>query len=306
MYDELERAAGARSSAGMSLLGWLGVAVVFLGLVGTAGAFLALRFVDRQIDQATAQFEAWMEAPAAASGAAEHALVARTVARTLGELDALPAVDESAVTASVRRALANVSEVRAGSGQSSADRRANASDGPVEGTFRLTIGERTLSADLHADDESGSLVVRDADGRTLLDLSAHPEGGRLVIGAEGEVARIEAGPGSVSAPRWLPSPEDRGRDLERVVSGRAGSAEFGSVTWTSDTDPALLVADYRAMLEAEGWTIEAEHRLTDDGESSASMVAHLENPRRAIVFAAGLDRGETRVVLGWGEGDSGR
>lgn len=293
MYDELERAAGARPSTGLSLLGWLGVAVVFLGLVGTAGAFLAVRFVDRKIDETTAQFEAWMEAPATASATAsataEHALVARTVARTLGELDALPSVDESAVTESVRRALANVSEGRA-------------SDGPVEGTFRLTIGERTISADLHADDESGSLVVRDADGRTILDLSAHPEGGRLMIGAEGEVAHIEAGPGSVSAPRWLPSPADRGRDLERVVSGRAGSAAFGSVTWTSDADPARLVADYRAMLESEGWTIEAEHRLDDGGEESASVVAHLEDPKRAIVFAAGLDRGETRVVLGWGEG----
>lgn len=295
MYDELERAAGARSSAGMSLLGWLGVGVVFLGLVGTAGAFLAVRFVDRQIEQVAEQFDSWVEAPASIDG---EALLASTVSRTLGELNALPEMGEPARTAAVRRALSNSGPAlpRQASGQPD--------DGAVAGTFRLMIGESTISADLHADDETGSLVVRNDEGQTLLDLSAHPEGGRLLIGPGGEVARIEAGPGSVSTPNWLPAPDGRRTDLERVVSGRAGAADFGSVTWTSNADPVRLIADYRSALEADGWRIESEHELAEGTDGSASLVAHMDE--RVIVFAAGTDGGDTRVVLGWGAGDSGR
>lgn len=293
MYDELERAAGVRPRAGLSLLGWLGVGLAFFGLVGVAGAVVAVRFVDRQFEEVATHLEAWSEAPGEFRN---ESLVAQTVSRTLGELDALPAVDQATLARSVRTALADLPPA--------VSRRQSTE--PVEGTFRLKIGDGEISADLRADDEGGSLVVRDVDGRTLLDLSADPEGGHLVIGPEGEVARIEAGPGSVSAPRWLPSPADQGRDLQRVVSGRAGGAEFGAVTWSSGGDPARIVARYRADLEQEGWTIESEHRFEEGSDENASFVAHLEEADQVIVFAAGTDEGETRVVLGWGESESRR
>ena len=57
MYDEYERAVGARSGSCVSLLGWLGIAAVLVSLVGATGAFFTYRYVKGQVHQIAEQLQ---------------------------------------------------------------------------------------------------------------------------------------------------------------------------------------------------------------------------------------------------------
>lgn len=297
MYDELERAAGARPRTGLSILGWIAVAVATLGLLGAAGAYVAYRFVRHQVDEVVQQFRHVEAAPAAGA----ERLVARTVAHTLDELGAAPAaLDSDALAAAVGRAL-SVQAPRRPTSAPASDRSASQDPERVDGAFTLRTSEGSYTAEFQAGEDGGSLVVRRPDGRVVVDLAADDRGGRLLLGADGEVAHVEAGPGSVSTPAWLPVPDHRDRDVRRVVAGRAGDASFGAVTWTSSDDPERLVAAWARELEDAGWMVQAEHRLEADFDGrSASVVARDETRDRVALLAAGRDGGETRIVLGWG------
>jgi hypothetical protein len=315
MYDELERAAGARPSGGMTLLGWIGLTMLVFMLVGATGLFLAVRFVKNQVHEVVEQFE--MDGPLEVSP-----LVARTVARTLGELRATPEMDNDDVARAVSRALAVTQRLeriervtgradRSSAGNASASASASAevsahadarqdSGEELEGFFRIRTSEGEFTADLRADEGEGALVVRGPDGEVIVDLSADSEGGRLYIQGEGEIARIEAGADADGPPSWVPSIRGDRFDIEHVVSGHAGEATFGALTWRSDESPEAWIERYSEQLLDAGFEIRAEHRLDGMDEGSASVVAHHESSGRTVLLAAG-DEGEgTQVVLGWG------
>ncbi len=295
MYDELERAAGARPRSGPSILGWIAVGLTTVTLMGAAGTYLAYRFVRHQVVEAVEQFESVVAARAPAA----DPLVAGTVSRTLGELGLIPDDEVGSVASAVGRALA--------APRPAPDARAqNAGDGEaVEGSFRLQTGEGEFIADLRADDQGGSFVVRGPDGEVLVDLSGDARGGRLQLGIDGEVALIEAGADAEAPPRWVPAPALLGA-LEGIVGGRAGDATFGALAGRSPRDPEALVAEWRAELERDGWEVRAEHRLSGDVDGpSASAVARHPGSHRVVVLAAAREAGDTHVVLAWGEGIDG-
>lgn len=288
MYDdELERAAGVRPRGGMSALGWIGVGLAVVMLVGATGTWFAYRFVRAQVQEVVDRFDGAERGDVAP-------LVARTVARTLGEMGAAGSMDADELTAAVARTLG------------APRTRGPASDEGVDGFLRIRTGEGEFTADLQADDQGGSLVVRRPDGEVILDLSADADGGELVIRADGEQARFGAGRSADGPPSWLPAVDDRAADLQRVVSGRAGSSSFGALTWTSRRPAEVLVADYRERLEAEGWEIRAEHELRGRDEGSASVVGHRPSDGRTVLLAATRETEGTRVVLGWGVDPDGR
>ncbi|NNF38739.1 MAG: hypothetical protein HKN71_08730 [Gemmatimonadetes bacterium] len=320
MYDELERAAGARPGGGITLLGWIGISLLVFTLIGATGLFFAVRFVRTQVQEVVEQFEI-TEADEVSP------LVARTVARTLGELNAAPQVDTDDMTRAVSRALAVTSrmdvigealssrmarDIARGAnvevettGEARADAGAQESGEEVEGFLRIRTSEGDITADLRADDGSGALIVRGVDGEVIVDLSADEDGGRLFIRGEGEIARIEAGSEAQGPPGWVPTARGDRFDIEPVISGHAGEASFGAVTWRSDEAPEAWIERYTERLESAGFEIRSEHRLDGSGDDSASVVAHDAATGRTILLAAGSEGEGTQVVLGWGEADEG-
>lgn len=286
MYDEFERAAGVRRRPGISVLGWIGIGLVAVSLLGATGLWLGYRFVSQRVHEVTQRFEVRRPADAAP-------MVARAVAATLAEMGSAPAMDREDLTRAVSRALA------------APGRQERAAGDDVEGFLRIRTGEGELTADLRAGEAGGSLVVRDGGGDVVIDLSADAEGGRLFVRGEGEVARVETGDRAGGPPAWVPSVDDRPVDLRRVVSGHAGDGTFGALTWWSDGGPEELVEGFRERLEDDGWTIQAEHRLTGRGEESASVVGRRPDDGRTVLLTAGQEEGRTRVVLGWGQEPSG-
>lgn len=288
MYDEFERAAGVRRRPGISLLGWVGIGLLTLMLLGATGMWLAYRAVRGQVQEVVERVQ--LHRPTGAPR-----MVARTVARTLGEMGTAPAAQEDRIATAVARALA-VSGPEA--------RQVQVGEDEVEGFLRIRTRDGEVVADLRAGEDGGSLVVRDGDGEVLVDLSGDARGGRLYIRGEGEVARFETGDRAQGPPGWVPAVGDRVMELERVISGHAGEGDFGALTWLSSASPESLVDDYRERLEADGWEIRAEHRLESRDESSASVVAHRPGMERTVLLTAGPEDGDTRVVLGWGEASS--
>lgn len=286
MYDEFERAAGVRRRPGISVLGWLGIGMVTVTLLGVTGLWLGYRFVSQRFHEVTERLEVRRPADAAP-------MVARAVAATLGEMGSARAMDREDLTQAVARALAAPA------------RRDAATGNDVEGFLRIRTREGELTADLVAGETGGSLVVTGEDGDVLIDLSADAGGGRLFVRGEGEVARLETADHAADPPPWVPAVDDRPMDLRGVVSGHVGEGTFGALTWWSEGTPADLVDGFRAQLEADGWKIQAEHRLAGRGEESASVVGRRPDSGRTVLLTVGRQDGRTRVVMGWGEEPSG-
>lgn len=291
MYEEYERAVGAKSGSRISLLGWLGIAAVMVSLIGATGAFFAYRYVKSQVAEVAAQLRP-LERLVALD---ESPMVASVVARTLAAAHGVD-VDEDLGLAEVLEDL--TPEGPQSEGES------------IEGSLRIRTGDGDFTADLDADDERGRLIVRRPDGSAIVDLSADEEGGRFVLRVDGEEMRIEAGDRARGErPAWVDDLTPAPRDARFVLSGRIGGADFGAITWTDDDDPREWAARMRARLSDAGWRLEAEHDLRDQGSISASVVAHDPATGRALIFAAGTDDGATTLVQGWaerGEGAGGR
>lgn len=286
MYDEYERAAGARSGSGVSLLGWLGIAAVLVSLIGATGAFFAYRYVKGQVQAVAEQLLPLQTLAAVQESPMTRAVVARTLAAAGGsdEFDA----DEVATV--IRRSF------------DAAPQESRSRDESVEGQLRISTDGGDFTARLDADDDRGSLIVRGPDGAVLVDLSADEAGGRLVIGTDGDEVRIEAGNrAQARLPAWLSEIIDTPADAETIVSGALNGARFGAVSWTTRDDPDRLVERIRNRLTDEGWQLEVDHDLRDGGASSASTIARQPEAGRTIVVAAGSSDGETTVVQGWAE-----
>ena len=301
MYDELERAAGVRPSKGISILGWLGIALLTFTMIGVAGAFWAVRYVENQVHDVIEAFEVY-------EASEVSPLVARTVARTLGALEGTPAMDSDDLTRAVSRALAvstRLEDMGSAHFENQASASAQADGEEVEGFLRIRTSEGEFTADLRADEGAGALVVRGPDGEVIVDLSADAEGGRLYVKGEGEIARIEAGSNAAGPPSWVPSVRGDRFDIEPVVSGHAGEAMFGAVTWSSDESPERWIERYTERLIDAGYEIHAEHRLDGSDEGSASVLARDEATGRMVLLAAGEEGNGTQVVLGWGHDGEG-
>jgi len=307
MHDEFERALGVRRRRGLSPLGWIGVGLLTLMVLGATGAVLAYRMVSQEVQEIVERVQ--LRAPVEAPG-----MVARTVARTLGEMGTIPSVEEEDVASALSRALtasggtvsgADVSAESAGPvepvGPGSA--QAGFGDDEMEGFLRIRTDEGEIRAELRAGEDGGRLVVRGPDDQVLVDLSGDARGARLYLRGEGEVAGFRTGEHAEASPAWVPRVDGPTEDLQRVVSGQAGEGTFGAETWRSDTPPEALVDGYRARLEAEGWTIRAEHELRDRHGTSVSVVGFQESGNRMAVLTADREDGSTRAVLGWGEAD---
>jgi len=301
MHDEFERALGVRRRPGLSFLGWIGVGLLTLMVLGATGAFLAYRMVSQEVQELVERVQ--LRAPVEAPG-----MVARTVARTLGEMGTLPSVDEDDVASALTRALSasagRVSLADRPSRSESADggsAQATLDDDELEGFLRIRTDEGEIRAELRADDEGGRLVVRGPDDEVLVDLSGDARGARLFVRGEGEVAGFRTGEHAEASPAWLPRWDGPTRELERVLSGQAGDGVFGAETWWTDASPEAVIDRYRSRLEAEGWTIRAEHGLRDRHGTHVSVVGVQEARDRMAVLTAGREDGSTRVVLGWGE-----
>ena len=302
MHDEFERALGVRRRRGLSPLGWIGVGLLTLMVLGATGAVLAYRMVSQEVQEIVERVR--LRAPVEAPG-----MVARTVARTLGEMGTIPSVEEEDVASALSRALnasggtvsgADVSAGSAGPVEPGAP-QAGFGDDEMEGFLRIRTDEGEIRAELRAGEDGGRLVVRGPDDDVLVDLSGDARGARLYLRGEGEIAGFRTGEHAEASPAWLPRVDGPTEELQRVISGQAGEGTFGAETWRTDTPPEALVDGYRARLEAEGWTIRAEHELRDRHGTSVSVVGFQESGGRMAVLTADREDGSTRAVLGWGE-----
>ena len=299
MYDEYERAAGARSGSGVSLLGWLGIAAVLVSLVGATGAFFAYRYVKGQVQEVADQLRPLASLAAIGDSPMVGAVVAQTLraagtSRDLDSDDLREAITQALDAGDMREAVARASDA--------SPRARQSGDESIAGQLRIRTDEGEFTANLDADDERGRLVVRRPDGAVIVDVSADEEGGRLVIGTDREAIRIEAGDRAEGRhPAWFTELGESPRDARTVVSGTLGATDFGALTWTTDRDPTEIVARLRERLADDGWQFEADHDLRDGGASSASTIARLPEARLTMVIAAGTDDGLTTVVQGWAE-----
>jgi hypothetical protein len=310
MHDEFERALGVRRRRGISVLGWIGIALGGFVLVGATGVFLAFRAATTQVREVVERVQLRLppESPDAMSRT-----VARTVAHTLSEMGTAPTADEDRIAAVVARALSASGQDRSGREGSGAEGGMapaplgstadppSRSPGDMEGFLRIRTRDGEIRADLRTGEDGGSLVIRAEDGDVLVDLSGDARGGRLYVRGEGEVASFRTGEAAARAPRWVPPVDAGAQEMQRVLSGYAGGGVFGARTWLTASSPDEVVRAFRERLGGEGWEVQAEHRLRDRDEVSASVVGRQEASGRTVVLAAGLEEGRTRVVLGWGE-----
>jgi hypothetical protein len=285
MYDELERAYGARTRRGPSALGWVLIGLTAFLVAGVAGVAYAIHVVKNEVEEFAAQFEdeARDEVPAAIAG-----VLASTLADVEPGLIAADPEVGNLILSNLRKGRMDEAELR----------------DLVEGSLLIRTGEGDVRADLRGNEEGGSLVVRTPDGDVRMDLARRGEGGELVIEADGETVRFGAGEAARHAPAWVHRPSGM---PERVLEGFSASSSegaFGVVSWETDGDADALVEAYGARLEDEGYQRRGAHRLeARDGRSASVFATDLSaDPDRTVFFLATREDGVTRVVLGWGDG----
>lgn len=286
MYDELERAYGARTRRGPSVLGWVLIGLTAFVVVGVAGVTYAFRVAQNEVREFTEQFEG-------EAGEEVSAAVAIALASALADVDPELIADDRKVS---RAILSNLLDGRMD--------EAELQD-LVEGSLLIRTEEGDVRADLRGNEEGGSLVVRTPEGGVRMNLVRQGEGGELSIVADGKTVRFRAGESVNEVPAWVPHPSGMPESVSGGFSAISGEGSFGVTSWETDDDAEALVEAYRDRLESEGYDLRAEHRLDGRGERSASVVGTDASaaPDRTVFFLAAEEDGVTRVVLGWGEGD---
>jgi hypothetical protein len=323
MYDEYERAlTGKTGPRGLSPLGWLGVSVGMLMLVGAVGVGYGMIRVASRVRHVAHELRASSGADIArmvsrldrsarlvaldpdaglaflqglAPGDPSQALVQNVVGRQLDLPDAIQAVSGAA-----HHDEASSTTIHSGDG----DVRVDLTRGKNGGSLVVNSKDGHVRFDLVKSSTGGTLTIDSDDGRTRIDLIRGAGGGQLVIHGDDGTVELGVGSSSRGAPGWVLRPEgmpDSGRPLFSVTTP---DAALGAVAWEDDATPGERVASFRKALEDAGYEVEAEHsRSGPDGEEASLWARRDKDGRTVFLLSRRLD-GQTHEVLGYGKGDA--
>jgi hypothetical protein len=325
MYDEFERALTGRSARrGLSPLGWIGVslaAVLLLGVVGVGYAVTRVASRARHVvenlgdaqDVAVARVRSRLEESASLVRMEPDAGLA--FLRDLGSGD-----PSQAILRKVMGGGLDLSDVAAAPSSRQRDGDANSmtihsDDGDVRIGFSRGRDGGSLTVDskdghvrfnLARSATGGSLTIDSDDGHARIDLIRDDDGGRLVVRSDDGSVELAVGSNSGDAPRWVPRPEGMPDAPRPVFSVRGDESLLGAVTWEDDAAPDELLGTYRDTLERQGYQVQAEHRRRGGGQDEASLWARDDADGRTVFLLVRRTDGRTRTVLGYGEGDAAR
>jgi hypothetical protein len=156
--------------------------------------------------------------------------------------------------------------------------------------------------DLIKGDDGGSLVINSEDGQVRFDVKGGDNGGSLVIQTPDEMFRFGAGDGAEAMPGWVSRADWMPKDPQRVYSLASEEGNLGAVTWQGDTSAEEILGFYKSWLEGEGYELQSERRLREEGRSQGSLWARNEADGRMVFVATEQMDGQTKILLGYGEG----
>lgn len=287
MYDEIERAVGATPRRGPSVLAWVAIAFVGFVLVGVGTAAYTFIKVRNEVREVMHRFDRG-ERVAISGGVSE--IVGRALQDALAGVDPeYFASDPQAVEQLLRNLDAGTLD-------------AQALEDIIEGSLRVRTDEGDVTVDLRGNEDGGELLIGTPDGPARLELKRSEQGGVLTITADGETVRFGAGDSAEGAPSWVPAVQGMPDRPRQVMSASSEGGLFGAVSWESDASPEAVVEAYREHLQDEGYALRGEHSMRGPESRNASVVGRNEESGRTVFLVATLEGGETRVLLGYGEG----
>lgn len=322
MYDEFERAlTGKAPRKGLSPLGWIGVGVGMVMLVGAVGvgygathvahrvrhvahelAAPAGRDIDRMVSRLDRSSSVVVLDPDAGlsflrsldSGDPSQALVSRLVGSRLdlsGGLHAIPDLPgvSDIVTTTIRSGRPDV--------------RVDVNRGNGGGSVELSSKDGHVRFDLVKRSGGGTLTIDSDNGHARIDFARSHDGGKLLIQSDEGTVELGVGSSSRSTPDWVPVPRDMPDGSRPVFSLTTPDALLGAVAWKDDIAPGERVASFRKSLEDDGYQVEAEHSRSGPDGAEASLWARREQDGRTVFLLARRLDGRTHEVLGYGHGN---
>jgi hypothetical protein len=157
--------------------------------------------------------------------------------------------------------------------------------------------------DLIKGDDGGSLVINSEDGEVRFDVKGSDTGGSLVIQTPEESFRFGAGDNAEAMPGWVPRAEWMPINPQGVYSLDSEEGSLGAVAWEGDVSAEEILGFYKSWLEGEGYELSSETRLHDQGSSQGSLWARNEADGRMVFVATEEMDGQTKILLGYGEGN---
>ncbi len=321
MYDEFERAlTGKAPRKGLSPLGWVGVSVGLVVLLGMAGVGYAaihvanrVRHVAHEITASTAPDIDRMVArldrsssvvaldPDAGlaflrgldSGDPSQALVSRLVGSRL---------DLSAGLRSLQRLPDNAHGGTTTIHSGDRDVRVDINRGKSGGSLEVTSKDGHVRFNLVKGAGGGTLTINSDDGHARIDFVRDHDGGKLLIRSDEGTVELGVGSSSRSAPDWVPLPQGASAGSHPVFSMRTPDALLGAVAWKDAVAPGERVASFRKSLEADGYEVQAEHSRSGPDGDEASLWARRDRDGRTVFLLARRMDGRTHEVLGYGLG----
>ena len=323
MYDEYERALTGKSPRGLSPFGWIVVGAGVVLLVGGVGAGYGLMRVTHRVRQMAREVSA--STAVATARAISHlknestSLVAMDPDDGLSFLQELNSGDPSQalVQKVVGRSLDLPEQIRETSrpsqGASTGSATIHSGDGDVHidltrgkngGSLVLDSKDGHVRFDLVKNQNGGTLTIHSHDGDARIDLVRGDDGVRLSVHSDDGDVDLSVGSSSRIAPSWVPRPDGMPETSQPVFSLTTPDAALGAVAWKDDASPGDIVAAYRETMETQGYEVQAEHSRSGSDGNDASLWARRDEDGRMVFLLARHLEGRTRVVLGYGEGDT--
>jgi len=170
------------------------------------------------------------------------------------------------------------------------------------GYLTIDSNDGQVRFDLIRTDDGGYLTIDSDDGQIRFDLIRGEGGGELRVTTDDGAMRFALGAEADEMPRWVPRVDGMPSSPERVYSLTSEEGFLGAVAWASDRSPEAVMDFYRDTLEDQGYDVRASHRLRGEHVSQHSLWARNEESGRTVFVVAHQDGGDTRVLLGYGEG----
>lgn len=322
MYDEFERAVTGKPKQGISVFGWILMALAFLFMFGIVGVgFAAYKTasmvkrefsgeVGRELARELAKVERELAVELEGGDAEMAARISAALRGTRAEMERSfgdeaplyavnllsrmgPRLDHLFQNPGVGLALLR--------DLGSSDNPENALRDVLEGSLRLRAGEGEVAADLWSGEDGGSLVIRGADGEELtLDLVRSDAGGALVIRSPEGIVTFGAGSEAAALPGWVPEFRGMPGNPIGVFSVESEEGILGAVSWDTEESPGAVLDNYRKALSEAGYRIRQEHSARHASQVEAGLWAEHLPEDRVVFLSASREESTTRVLLGYG------
>jgi hypothetical protein len=169
------------------------------------------------------------------------------------------------------------------------------------GVLTIDSKDGQTRIDLVRTDEGGYLAIDSEDGQVRFDLTKGEDGAQLVIDTDDETVRLGVGDEAQAMPGWVPRLDGMPERPRPVYSLEADDGTLGAVAWSGTQSPSEILSFYRAELEALGYDLRDEMTATEDGAEEGAFWARNATNGRIVFVVAHAQRGETKVLLGYGE-----